>query len=309
MKKIINLFVLTADEGLEKQFLFWFVIFLPIFIAISLGIPVWTDYSLEFNALAYGKFIEISRLSIGIASLTIPLGVLIGRLHGTKQTALQIANSRLQIQNTEQDNKTKLYLSHFEHFCTHISFVESLLIDRFSMILPSEDKLIIDKLAMYRLMYPHNSLVNGVKPIGTHLSEFSHNTMARLAKTYLMFSHSKSDNFEKNLKSLEEEFINAQLRCFRCNKTRKSIFNKNEYVLRNKEFLFGVSPKLSDYFSQVEFLLELLDGIESFEFNNPEERVGHRVLVMLRMPHSLVLHESPEHIVMWKAFQKSLSEW
>ena len=37
-------------------------------------------------------------------------------------------------------------------------------------------------------------------------------------------------------------------------------------------FIFGISPNLSDYYLQVEFLLELINGIESFEIKDLENR-------------------------------------
>lgn len=296
MKNIRHIVTLTPDEGLDKQFIFWLVIVLPILVAISLGIPVWIEYSFGLNESAYNTFIIVSKLPLGIASLAIPLGVLVGRLHGTKQTALQI-------QHTKQDNKTKLYLSHFDHFCTHIDFVESSLIDRFSLIIPDESKLIINKLSMYRLIYPHNSLVNGVKPAGSHLSVFAVNTMDMLIKSYKDFLYSNNDNFKSKLRALEDEFINVQLRCFQCHKTRSSIFIKHVNNELRRNLIFGASPNLSDYYFQVEFFLELLDGIEAFELNNSEERAGYKILSSLRAPHSRKPHESEDIVAMWEVFK------
>ncbi|EJL6987596.1 hypothetical protein NMT30_003493, partial [Vibrio cholerae] len=193
LKKILSL---NPDYGLDKQVLFWVAVLLPIVIAVGLGIPVWVEYSLAFNAEAYDNFLKISRLPIGLSSLAIPLGVLVGRLHSAKQTARQIENTLTQINNTEQDNRTKLYLSHFEHFCKHVEFIESSVCTRHSKLFSEGQYPTLDKLSFYKLLYPKNGLIKGVYSQGEHLEVFSKNSIARLTKSYLNFCNSKSyDDF------------------------------------------------------------------------------------------------------------------
>ncbi|OOE78234.1 hypothetical protein BZG72_15700 [Salinivibrio sp. PR6] len=105
---------LNPSTGLENQWLFWLAVLTPLSLALALALPVWLEYSLSFSAKGYGTFLKISALPIGISSLSIPLGVLIGRLHGTKQTALQISEA-------QATNRTNLYLAHYEHFCDHLA--------------------------------------------------------------------------------------------------------------------------------------------------------------------------------------------
>ncbi|EKO3929400.1 hypothetical protein GA787_003303, partial [Vibrio metschnikovii] len=176
MIKIKKVLSLNPDDGLDKQVLFWLAVLLPIIIAVGLGIPVWIEYSLAFNAEAYDNFLKISRLPIGLSSLAIPLGVLVGKLHSAKQTARQIENAKIQITNTEQDNRTKLYLSHFEHFCKHLEYIERSVCTRHSQLFLEGQYPTLDKLSMYKLLYPQNGLIAGVFPQGEHLDVFVRNS-------------------------------------------------------------------------------------------------------------------------------------
>ncbi|EJV9314153.1 hypothetical protein [Vibrio vulnificus] len=304
MIKIKKIFSLNPDYGLDKQVLFWLAVLLPIAIAVGLGIPVWIDYSLAFNAEAYDNFLKISRLPIALSSLAIPLGVLVGRLHSAKQTARQIENTQIQITNTEQDNRTKLYLSHFEHFCKHLEFIERSVCTRHSQLFPEGQYPTLDQLSMYKLIYPENGLITGVYSQGEHLEVFARNGMARLNDYYLQFSHSKSyDDFVKNIANLEGEFINTQIRCFRFTNSRSSIFLNAALQERNAgKFLFGISVELSHFFAKVEFFLELLDGIESFDSPENKTKVGRHILFQLRTPHQQKPEDRKELQDYWDQF-------
>jgi hypothetical protein len=305
MIKVKIVFSLDPDYGLEKQFIFWVAVLLPILIAVALGIPVWIEYCFVFNSEAYGKFLEISKLPIGLSSLSIPLGVLISRLHSAKQTARQIENTQIQIRNTEKDYKSKLYLSHFEHFCTHLDFIETSVFHRHKQLFSEEQCSNLDKLGMYKLLYPQNSLINGLCAKGDHLTVFAKNSMQRLDRAYLEFLHSVgSDNkFVEKLSQLEAELLNIQLRCFRFTNSRSSIFIKVEIINRtSNSFPFGVNRDLSHYFAQVEYFLELLAGIEYFDDHVDTIGIGKVILNQLRMPHSQKPEECDELQRHWSEF-------
>ncbi|OOE94089.1 hypothetical protein [Salinivibrio sp. IB643] len=148
----MNLIKLDPRTGLEKQLLFWLAVLLPVFLALGLAIPVWLEYSLSFSAKSYSTFLKISALPIGISSLSIPLGVLIGRLHGTKQTALQINEA-------QATNRTNLYLSHYSHFKDHFGKNSDYHIDLFNELSMS-----FHAKTLYQNIYPDNGLIYGVKP-------------------------------------------------------------------------------------------------------------------------------------------------
>ncbi|ABZ75871.1 hypothetical protein Shal_1303 [Shewanella halifaxensis HAW-EB4] len=119
-------------DGLELQTPFWASIFIPIILFICTGIFAWSGSTPDLSAQGFITFLLISQLPIGLLALAIPLAVLTGRIHGTKQTALQIEKANVQIENTEkqiletqQKNKTDLYLAHYKHFSEHLVALEA----------------------------------------------------------------------------------------------------------------------------------------------------------------------------------------
>lgn len=311
--KILSYLALNPTTGLEKQPLFWLAITIPVMIALGVAIPVWLDYSISFNEEAYSKFLSISRLPIGIISLAIPLGVLIGKLHGARQTAMQIdhakkqiENTEKQISNTEKDNKTKFYLSHFDHFCKHVDFVEGALANKYEGILDDNPLPIINKLSLYRKIYPENSLEKGVASASTHFDTFSKNTAARLHRSYKNFVHLSltEQSLEENLCNIENNLLDFQIRCLACLNSRSSIFKKihpnNDSQIKN--LVFGFNKNIDNYTDQVIFFLELIDGVDSFYAQNSSEKIAEHFLNDLRMPHTSKLSEiSPLHDL-WEIF-------
>jgi hypothetical protein len=151
-------FSFDPNHGLTSQPIFWMTIIYPIGLFFSTGIWIWHEYSLDISAAGYNKFIETSKLPIGLLGLSIPLSILTSRLHGTKQTALQIDKAKIQIIETQQKNKTDLYLAHYKHFCDHISTLE-------------EPYLLFNKKSLYKELYPLSSISDGVGEISFKLLE------------------------------------------------------------------------------------------------------------------------------------------
>ncbi|HHQ4775554.1 TPA: hypothetical protein ACSP84_003395 [Aeromonas veronii] len=303
---------LNPEKGLEEQPLFWVAIISPLILALTLGTPVWIDYSLSFNELAYSKFLEISKLPIGLCSLAIPFGVLVGKLHGAKQTAIQIQNTKRQILNTEQDNRTKLYLSHFEHFSKHIDLIEASLIRRYSKILDENTTTIVNKLALYKEIYPENSIIDGLKPISEHFFIFSKNTTNRAHEAYKNLMHTTSndiDLFVCNLCEVEVSLFNVQVNALKCQQNRISIFRKkfSEDIKLSKKFRVGISIELDDYLEQIKFFINLLDGIESFEILHKENRVSNALLSRLSS-NTYVTMPTEKTYSLWNIFNMSYDD-
>ncbi len=89
-------------KSLSSQRVFRLSIYLPIGLFFGLGWYVWNGCNLSLSAEGYNNFYQISKLPIAILTISIPLGVLIARLHSTKQTEIQIKQARRQISNTEK---------------------------------------------------------------------------------------------------------------------------------------------------------------------------------------------------------------
>ncbi|ELG2042939.1 hypothetical protein RAX51_001851 [Vibrio fluvialis] len=160
LKRMLGWLTLNPRSGLERQPLFWICILMPIIIALGLGAPIWIKYNLEFTEKAYSTFMEISKLPLGVTSLAIPLAVLIGKLHGAKQTAEQILNTQKQIKNAEKDNQTKLYLAHYEHFIDH--FNSHILFKKSYNLLREPYQILLDRKQLYQNLYPRNGLILGI---------------------------------------------------------------------------------------------------------------------------------------------------
>ncbi len=176
-----------ANHGLGSQPWFSMAIVYPVGLFFSTGIWAWRGLELDISANGFNQFIELSKLPLGLLALSIPLAVLTARLHGTKQTALQIEKSNIQISktnrqiaNTEEQiketlhkNRTDLYLAHYKHFSEHILEVEKTLsaqppTPRFR----KRDVLItINTKASYSLIYTDSSLEHGICRAYADMSE------------------------------------------------------------------------------------------------------------------------------------------
>lgn len=88
--KFRSAFSLDSSKGLINQGLLWLSILTPLFLALSLGMWVWPDYRVDLSLAGYKKFVEISLLPLGVASISLPLTGLVARFHSTRQTARQI---------------------------------------------------------------------------------------------------------------------------------------------------------------------------------------------------------------------------
>ncbi|UUT14509.1 hypothetical protein NQ186_10065 [Pseudomonas zeae] len=111
--KKINVFLLDAERGLAEQGYLWLSILIPVLYFFSFGLLAWTGYSLQLNSDGFSEFIRISTLPLALLSLSVPLTVLVARIHATHQTSLQIATA-------QHKNNIDTYYAHrkamFEYF-------------------------------------------------------------------------------------------------------------------------------------------------------------------------------------------------
>jgi len=120
-------FLPNSSKGLAEQGYLWLSILAPTLYFIVLGIVAWQGYSISLTAEGFSEFLNISKLPIGLLSLSIPLSILVARIHATHQTSLQIAATqtqiaatRIQIAATQAKNNMDGYYAHrkamFEYF-------------------------------------------------------------------------------------------------------------------------------------------------------------------------------------------------
>ncbi|AUU86169.1 hypothetical protein [Leclercia sp. LSNIH1] len=92
-------------EPLTHQQLFKAAIIIPIVSFLMIGFICWREYDLKLDADGFNKFIEISKLPLGLLSLSIPFGVVVNNIHRTIQTDKQIKEA-------ERKNKADGFYSH-----------------------------------------------------------------------------------------------------------------------------------------------------------------------------------------------------
>ena len=81
---------LDPEKGLLRQGALWMGILLPLAYFMVLGGIIWSEYELDISSAGLVTFFKISGIPLAVLSLTLPLTVLISRLHATEQTAKQI---------------------------------------------------------------------------------------------------------------------------------------------------------------------------------------------------------------------------
>ncbi|WP_404940164.1 hypothetical protein [Pseudomonas atacamensis] len=88
-------FSLDASRGLAEQGYLWLSILAPILYFFFLGHYAWQGYSISVTSEGLSEFLRISTLPIALLSLSIPLSILVARIHATHQTSIQITASQL----------------------------------------------------------------------------------------------------------------------------------------------------------------------------------------------------------------------
>lgn len=111
--KKLHVFLLDAERGLAEQGYLWLSIIAPTLYFLTFGSLAWNGYSPQLDSDGFSEFIKISTLPIALLSLSIPLSVLVARIHATHQTSVQITTAR-------HKNNIDTYYAHrkalFEYF-------------------------------------------------------------------------------------------------------------------------------------------------------------------------------------------------
>ncbi len=112
-KMNLQTFKILPEKGLAAQGLLWLSIVVPISYFLTFGVVAWLDYYVQLSADGFETFVKISALPLGLLSFSVPLSLLIIRIHSTSQTAKQI-------EITKHKNNLDTYYAHrkamFEYF-------------------------------------------------------------------------------------------------------------------------------------------------------------------------------------------------
>lgn len=106
----LNLFSITPTLPLHKNHSFWLAIAAPIFVAILLLAGSFHNArSICFSSGCQNHFLESNKLPIGVLSLSVLFGVMVGRFHGSAQ---RIASHK----QTEENNTFRNFYDHRKLF-------------------------------------------------------------------------------------------------------------------------------------------------------------------------------------------------
>lgn len=139
-------------EPLTHQQLFKAAIIIPIVSFLMIGFICWREYELKLDADGFNKFIEISKLPLGLLSLSIPFGVVVNNIHRTIQTDKQIKEA-------ERKNKADGFYSHRKNT---IEMFESLPFKSFLVVGEKYTLEFENCYSVYRYAYPMASTSSGV---------------------------------------------------------------------------------------------------------------------------------------------------
>lgn len=151
-KKARGIIKLTPDS-LDKQNLFWIAILLPIFSFVLFGIIAWYGTELDGSWQGYNKFLEISKLPLGILAFSPIFGVFVTNIHRTIQTKKQIERTEEQIKITKSKNNFDSFNSHMKIICDELK--------EFKVEFLSCEYTIKSKIKLYRDIFERSSVLAG----------------------------------------------------------------------------------------------------------------------------------------------------
>lgn len=263
-------------NGLELQTPFWASIFVPVILFLCTGVFAWWGTPPDVSAEGFKTFLLISKLPIALLALAIPLAVLTGRIHGTKQTALQIEktilqieNTKIQINETKQKNKTDLYLAHNKHFNEHIEVCTR---NAPKNLFSSEYKLTINSWLLYKRLYPDSSLRDGFGKINKEHVKDLVQAMSALNNLANEFANLTKNDIQYELTELIPSLLNQICRHLCIHNPEQFILGKLSDSNSSKKSISTTSfVTSSQYFYDIVDYFKILPSmILSFELSEKE---------------------------------------
>lgn len=111
-------------EPLTSQKLFWAAIFIPLLSFLYFGLFSWVGHSVDMSSKGLNTFITISKLPLGLLSLSIPFVAIVTSLHRSLQTATQISTANIQIGLAKEKNSLDELFSREKNFSDKCEYIE-----------------------------------------------------------------------------------------------------------------------------------------------------------------------------------------
>ncbi|WKC46145.1 hypothetical protein [Pseudomonas veronii] len=112
------------QSSLLSQGVFWAGILIPLFSFVFFGSYAWTRYHIDLSAEGLNTFISISKLPLGLLSLSIPLVAMVASVHRSIQTEAQISSAMTQINLAQKKNSLDEYYAREKNLVDKCAFIE-----------------------------------------------------------------------------------------------------------------------------------------------------------------------------------------
>ena len=158
MKRVFTSFIgylkIHESKPLQQNFVFWIATITPIFIAVSLSMPLVTKGLIfDFSTEGYEFFLNCFKFPLWVSSSSLILGVMVGRFHSSAQRA-----STLSV--TKEQNNFSNYLNHRDHFQKYMQNVA----DEFDIK--------VDAFKIYGILFSESSPEQVVVKLSDNICEF-----------------------------------------------------------------------------------------------------------------------------------------
>ncbi|WP_374981293.1 hypothetical protein PSGK_09580 [Pseudomonas solani] len=120
----LSIFSFQPEYGLTAQGPFVFWVSIPVIYFFVFGFLSWRGHDVSLTSDGFRHFLTISTLPLALLSISIPLAALISRLHGTKQTAVQIRNTGTQIDLTRNKNNVDAFYAHRKALIDYFDYID-----------------------------------------------------------------------------------------------------------------------------------------------------------------------------------------
>lgn len=111
-------------SSLLSQGMFWGGIIIPLFSFVFFGFYAWKNHCIDLSANGLNTFISISKLPLGLLSLSIPLVAIVASVHRSIQTEAQISSAMTQIDLAKKKNSLDEYYAREKNLVDKCAFIE-----------------------------------------------------------------------------------------------------------------------------------------------------------------------------------------
>ncbi|WP_016970558.1 hypothetical protein [Pseudomonas tolaasii] len=112
------------QSSLLSQGMFWGGIIIPLFSFVFFGSYAWKRYHIDLSAEGLNTFVSISKLPLGLLSLSIPFVAIVASVHRSIQTEAQISSAMTQLDLAKKKNALDEYYAREKNLVDKCAFIE-----------------------------------------------------------------------------------------------------------------------------------------------------------------------------------------